>query len=169
MIAAGSHIRETTALDGSITIDLPDEKATAALAGRLAPLLRGGDVVAFRGDLGAGKTSLARALIRALGDPAEPVPSPTFTLVQTYSLPAFDLWHFDLYRLESAVDAFELDIEEAFAGGVSLIEWPDRLGRWLPERRLEIALNFTDDGESRRAVLSGCGDWAVRLASLRDD
>ena len=97
------------------------------------------------------------------------MPSPTFTLVQTYSLPAFDLWHFDLYRLESEEDAFELDIEEAFASGVSLIEWPDRLGRWLPDIRLDIALTFVDDGEARRAVLTGRGDWAERLASLHDD
>ena len=78
-------------------------------------MLRIGDVVALHGDLGAGKTCLARAVIQALGDPEEHVPSPTFTLVQTYDLPDFTLWHFDLYRLESADDAFELDIEEAFA------------------------------------------------------
>ena len=169
MIAAGSQMRETAATGGPVVVDLPDEKATISLAGQLAPLLRRGDVVALRGDLGAGKTSLARAVIRALGDADEAVPSPTFTLVQTYSLPAFDLWHFDLYRLESEEDAFELDIEEAFASGVSLIEWPDRLGRWLPDIRLDIALTFVDDGEARRAVLTGRGDWAERLASLHDD
>lgn len=169
MIAAGLHGRDAATPGGGIVVDLPDEAATAALAGRLAPLLRTGDVVALRGDLGVGKTSLARAVIRALGNPAEAVPSPTFTLVQTYALPAFDLWHFDLYRLESAEEAFELDIEEAFAGGVSLIEWPDRLGGWLPEIRLDIELHFSNDGESRRAVLIGRGDWPARLASLRDD
>lgn len=168
MTAAGPDIRETAAAV-RVAIALPDERATAALAGRLAPLLRRGDVVALRGDLGAGKTSLARAVIRALGDPAEAVPSPTFTLVQTYPLPAFDLWHFDLYRLESAEDAFELDIEEAFASGVSLIEWPDRLGRWLPDRHLDVELSFSNDGESRHAVLTGRGDWPARLAPLRDD
>ncbi|MEX2616025.1 MAG: tRNA (adenosine(37)-N6)-threonylcarbamoyltransferase complex ATPase subunit type 1 TsaE [Alphaproteobacteria bacterium] len=169
MIAAGSHGRNAATPDGRVIVDLPDETATAALAGRLAPLLRTGDIVALRGDLGAGKTSLARAVVHALGNPAEAVPSPTFTLVQTYALPAFDLWHFDLYRLESAEDAFELDIEEAFAGGVSLIEWPDRLGGWLPEIRLDIELHFSDDGESRWAILAGRGDWPARLAPLRDD
>ena len=153
-------------LPGSIAIDLPDEAATAGLAKKLAAMLRIGDVVALHGDLGAGKTCLARAVIQALGDPEEHVPSPTFTLVQTYDLPDFTLWHFDLYRLESADDAFELDIEEAFAAGVSLIEWPDRLGSWLPEAHLEIRLAITNDGNSRRAVFSGAGDWRGRLTPL---
>jgi len=147
-----------------VVVDLPNEAATARLAGRLARLLRPGDVVALRGELGAGKTSFARAAIRALGDEAEIVPSPTFTLVQTYDLPGFTLWHFDLFRLAAPEDAFELDIEEAFADGVSLIEWPDRLGQWLPAARLDIALAFA--GTGRRATMTGQGGWAARIARI---
>lgn len=102
--------------------DLPDEAATAALAQLLAPLLRQGDVLALQGDLGAGKTTFARALINALEGPVEEVPSPTFTLVQTYQRGELEIWHFDLYRLEDPEEAWELGIEEAFSEGVSLIE-----------------------------------------------
>jgi tRNA threonylcarbamoyladenosine biosynthesis protein TsaE len=151
----------------SLVIDLPREADTARLAGHLAVLLRPRDVVALHGGLGAGKTSLARAIIRNLGDCNEVVPSPTFTLVQMYDLPEFTLWHFDLFRLKAPQDAFELDIEEAFASGVSLIEWPDRLGQWLPAARLDIDLVFA--GAGRRATITGHGDWIARLATLNLD
>lgn len=146
--------------------DLPDAAATQALGAALAQRLKAGDVVALRGDLGAGKTELARGLIRALFGGDTEVPSPTFTLVQTYedeSIP-LSLWHFDLYRLEDPEEAFELGIEDAFAEAVSLIEWPERLGRHLPARRLDIALAQAGDG--RRATLSGGGDWPERLKGL---
>ena len=145
---------------------LPDAAATQALGAGLAPWLKTGDVVALHGDLGAGKTELARGLIRALFGADTEVPSPTFTLVQTYeadSVP-LSLWHFDLYRLEDPEEAFELGIEDAFAEAVSLIEWPERLGPYMPARRLEIALSHAGDG--RRATLSGGGDWPDRLKGL---
>ena len=147
------------------TIDLPDENATAALAARLAALARPGDVIALKGELGAGKTSLARAFIQARGGD-EDVPSPTFTLVQTYDLPGGAIWHFDLYRLRAAEDAWELGIEEAFDEGIALIEWPERLGGVLPARRLMVELAFAKEPSGRRATLSGVGDWAPRLAAL---
>ena len=148
------------------TVDLPDEAATAALAARVAALLRPGDVVALRGDLGAGKTAFSRAAIRALsGDPEEEVPSPTFTLVQTYDLPDFTLWHFDLYRLRGPEEVPELGWDEARDGGVALVEWPGRLGRLMPADRLEVALTIRGDG-ARRAELTGHGAWAGRLESL---
>jgi tRNA threonylcarbamoyl adenosine modification protein YjeE len=121
------------------TVDLGDEKATAALAARLAALARPGDLIALSGDLGAGKTSFARAFIGARGG-GESVPSPTFTLVQTYDLPGGAVWHFDLYRLRVAEEAWELGIEDAFESGISLIEWPEWLGALLPGRRLVVAL-----------------------------
>jgi tRNA threonylcarbamoyladenosine biosynthesis protein TsaE len=147
---------------------LEDEAATAALAGRVAQLARASDVLALAGDLGTGKTVFARAFIRALeGD--EEVPSPTFTLVQAYDAPAFTVYHFDLYRLESPDEAYELGIEDAFAEGVSLIEWPDRLGSLLPKERLDVAL-FQGAAETwRRAVLTGYGSWSVRLKELEFD
>jgi tRNA threonylcarbamoyladenosine biosynthesis protein TsaE len=144
------------------TIDLPDESATAALAARLAALARPGDVIALSGELGAGKTSFARAFIRARGGD-EAVPSPTFTLVQVYDLPQGAIWHFDLYRLRHAEEAWELGIEDAFHDGISLVEWPERLADLLPARRLRVALDFGPSPTARRAILSAGGAWAARL------
>ncbi len=144
-----------------IDLPLPDLAATEAFARRLAPHLAAGDVVALEGALGAGKTALARFVIAALAErggapvPKE-VPSPTFTLVQVYETGGAPVWHFDLYRLERPEDAVELDIEEAFASAVSLIEWPDKLGSNLPLEHLEVALSRTPDG-GRHARITGHG------------
>ena len=146
-------------------IELADEAATADLARRLAPSFKPGDVVALRGDLGAGKTSFARALIRALSgaDGAErEVPSPTFTLVQVYQSVAGPLYHFDLYRLEAPDQVVELGIDDAFADGISLVEWPDRLGGYLPRRHLRIELAAGAEKDSRVARLSGGAQWKDR-------
>lgn len=152
---------------------LTDLAATAAFARRLGPCLRAGDVLALHGDLGAGKTAFARALIQGLqarGGTVEEVPSPTFSLVQQYEIGGLLLWHFDLYRLASPEDAHELGIDEAFAEGISLIEWPDRLGALLPEQRLDIFLSVPDNAaydDSRRLLrLEAHGDWAERIANM---
>lgn len=151
-----------------VEIEIPDIAATEALAQRLAPLLRSGDIVTLSGDLGAGKTAFSRALIRTLSQPDTEVPSPTFTLVQTYDVSGFEIWHFDLYRLGTPEDAFELDIEEAFATGVSLIEWPERLGNYMPQTRLEIRFSFGDTSSSRHVKITGIGGWAARLAAFKN-
>ena len=148
-----------------VAIDLPDETATGVLAARLAALARPGDVIALRGDLGAGKTCFARAFIAARGGD-EAVPSPTFTLVQTYDLAGGTVWHFDLYRLCSPDEAWELGIEDAFRDGIALIEWPERLGSLLPRRHLLVALDFAAAPRARRVVLDGDGDWPARLAGI---
>ena len=140
---------------------LPDAAATAALARRVAALARPGDVIALKGELGSGKTFFARAFI---GE--EDVPSPTFTLVQIYDRPQGRIWHFDLYRLDAPEQAIELGIEEAFAGGISLIEWPERLGRLLPPERLEIALGFAAGPEAREATVAGSGRWAPLIGAI---
>ncbi len=146
---------------------LPDLGATARLAERLALVLAPGDVVALVGDLGAGKTELARALIRALtGDPDAEVPSPTFTLVQTYDLLEATVWHFDLYRLERPEDALELGIEDAFEEGICLVEWPDRLGSWLPRRAIILRLTADADGTRRCALLPGATAPPDRLTDV---
>ena len=125
---------------------LPDERATEALGATLAERLRIGDVVGLKGDLGAGKTTLARAIIRAAaGDPELIVPSPTFTLVEVYETPRGTFWHFDLYRLEAAEQVYELGWEEALAEGIALVEWPERLGKLLP-KHLSVTLEVADDG-----------------------
>lgn len=146
-------------------IDLPDEASTLALGAKLASLLEPGDVIALFGDLGAGKTTLARGLITSLVGTSEElleVPSPTFTLVQTYEVGDLAIYHFDLYRLESPNEIWELGWEEALDGGVSLIEWPERAGNLLPDERLEVNLCF--DGEARSAQFKGCSSWVRRLA-----
>jgi tRNA threonylcarbamoyladenosine biosynthesis protein TsaE len=145
-----------------IEMPLADLAATRALARALAGVLGRGDVVALSGALGAGKTELARFVILAraeaarLPPPAE-VPSPTYTLVQVYEAGAVPLWHFDLYRLERPDDALELAIEEAFADAITVIEWPDRLGPYMPDDRIEIALSRTGAGDARRAAITGIG------------
>ena len=149
-----------------IAIDLADEAATARLAARLAGLARQGDVIALAGDLGAGKTALARAFIRTLVGADEEVPSPTFTLVQTYDFDLGTLWHFDLYRLDRPDDALELGIEDAFAQGISLIEWPDRLGPFLPVDHLTVTLAPGPTKEARRALLEGGAAWTDRLKEI---
>ena len=118
--------------------------------------------------MGAGKTSFARAFIRARGGD-EGVPSPTFTLVQIYELRGGAVWHFDLYRLRAADEAWELGIEDAFREGISLVEWPERLGSLLPPRSLSVALDFGPAPTARRATLTPGGsgsEWVARLVDI---
>ena len=143
------------------SFDLPDLAATASLAERLAPHLKAGDVIAVRGGLGAGKTTFARALISALIGQETEVPSPTYTLVQTYDGPDFPIFHFDLYRLDDPDEVYELGWD-ATQDGLTLIEWPDRAGPHLPSWRLD--LGFEIAGDIRTARLEPHGeDWQTRL------
>lgn len=155
-----------------IEIDLAEVGKTALAAGILARLVRPGDVLALWGDLGAGKTTFARGFIAALRPDEDAVPSPTFTLVQTYPVSidghATDIWHFDLYRLKHAEEAYEIGIEEAFASGISLIEWPDRLGSLLPRTRLDVTLAPGSGPDSRRLILAGDKAWAARLGPAEE-
>jgi tRNA threonylcarbamoyladenosine biosynthesis protein TsaE len=138
----------------NFSFSLPDEAATERLGRALARRLRPRDVVALQGGLGVGKTTLARAILRAAaGDPALVVPSPTFTLVEVYDTSRGTFWHFDLYRLEGPDQVFELGWEEARAEGIALVEWAERLGRLLPRERLTVMLAVEGDG--RRADLQG--------------
>lgn len=125
-------------------------------------------MIALRGDLGSGKTSFARAFVRALGNGSEEVPSPTFTLVEIYQFANCDwaVWHFDLYRLARPDDVFELGFEEAVHDGVVLVEWPERLGGLLPGDRLDLTLSPGAAPERRVARLQGSARWTARLAEL---
>lgn len=151
-------------------ITLSDVSATKEFSARFAPLLRRGDVVAFDGALGAGKTELCRSIIHALGL-SDDVPSPTFTMVQTYE-PAPDdqvtptIWHMDMYRLESPQDSLELGIEEAFEDAVSLIEWPAKLGSYLPAGFLTLRLEIAVDGKTRNLTIIGDTVWKARLGKI---
>ena len=142
--------------------DLANPAATDSFGRGLAALARPGDIFALEGPLGSGKTALARAFIRALTAESEDVPSPTFTLVQTYETKAGPLYHFDLYRLEAPEEAVELDIDDAFAEGISLVEWPDRLGGLLPRRRLRVILAQGAEKDARIVTIEGDEAWKER-------
>jgi len=148
-----------------LILDLADEAATQILGAQLARFVRAGDVLALHGDLGAGKTTLARAFVRALTTPDEDVPSPTFTLVQTYDTTIAPLWHFDLYRLEHPEDVYELDFDDACCD-ICLIEWPGRLGSLLPKKRLDVVMEIAPNPVGRRATLSPTGHWVHDLEHL---
>jgi tRNA threonylcarbamoyladenosine biosynthesis protein TsaE len=144
------------------TILLPDLDATLRLAGRLAACARRGDIFALTGPLGSGKTELARAFIRRLTSAAEEVPSPTFTLLQRYDSAQGPIFHFDLYRLETPEQSFELGIDDAFADGICLIEWSERLGGLLPRRHLSIELAAGAALTERVARITGGEAWKER-------
>ena len=136
----------------SASLFLPDEAATDGLAKRLAPKLNAGDTLLLSGPIGAGKTHFSRALIRAcLGADTE-VPSPTFTLIQTYEGHGPEIWHADLYRLSHPDEVIELGLEAAFSTGICLVEWPDRLGDLTPATALN--LTFAVEGEGRRVMFT---------------
>lgn len=154
---------DTVFLDLRLT--LADETATVALAEDLAAILHVGDVVALVGDLGAGKSTLARAMIRALADnDALEAPSPTFTLVQAYALPRLTVSHYDLYRLSEASELDELGFDEALREGAALVEWPDRAEDRLPEDMLVVALGAGATAGERVVRMTGPAEaWGARL------
>lgn len=128
-------------------VESKSEEETAGFAQAFARSLRAGDTICLHGNLGMGKSVFARALIRTLtGNPEQEVPSPTFTLLQTYDTPMGEVWHFDLYRLKDPEEVYELGWEEALAGTISIIEWPERLGYLLPADRIDIHLSATPRG-----------------------
>lgn len=149
-------------------IVLPDLAATRRLAEALASLLRPGDVVTLSGELGAGKTEFVRAAIRALAGADIEVPSPSFTLIQRYPLPGFELWHADFYRLAGPGELGELGLEEAFGDGVVFVEWPERAMNELPADRLELEFCFAPElGENARLVRLRAGpSWRTRVPLL---
>ncbi|HEY5107163.1 MAG TPA: tRNA (adenosine(37)-N6)-threonylcarbamoyltransferase complex ATPase subunit type 1 TsaE [Caulobacteraceae bacterium] len=136
------------------------EADTAHLGAAIGAELARGEAVCLSGPLGAGKSVLARGLIRKLCPGEGDVPSPTFTLVQTYDGGAFPIAHFDLYRLLRADEVFELGLDEALRHGAAVIEWAERLGRHLPANRIDV--DIAPDGEARRARLSCHGAWEGR-------
>ena len=152
----------------SIELKCHDPAATQRLGFLLARHLRAGDVVALAGDLGAGKSVLARAIITCLCPEEDDIPSPTFTLVQTYEPQSGGtIMHFDLYRLEMPEEALDLGIEDAFVDAICLIEWPQRLGPFLPRTALAVSLSAIDGASDARMIsIAGGGRWADLLDEL---
>lgn len=156
----------TTSGTSSFSVALPDEHATQRLAIDIANALQGGDLITLSGDLGAGKTTFARALIRYLaGDSTIEVPSPTFTLMQSYDLPQFQVFHADLYRLSGSAELAELGFDDLPENAVVLVEWPDRAAGFLPADRLDITLTLSPKLklEFRHARVTGYGAMGPRV------
>ena len=151
---------------GPVEFDITDLSRMAALARAVAGQAGTGDFIGLIGELGSGKTAFAREFIRARSDPSEEVPSPTFNLVLVYAFPGVVIWHFDLYRLRVPEETVELGLEDALAEGISLVEWPDRFGYFIPDVRLDIEFRHAPDGGVRTVVLTGSGDWAGRLEDI---
>jgi len=145
-----------------VKIFLSDETATDSFGALLANTLAPGDVLFLSGGLGAGKSSLARAIIQSRMlkyNTQEDVPSPTYTLVQQYSLPDCDIWHADLYRLSDGSECDELGLLDAFESDICLIEWPDVLGDLKPAKRIEITLDIPSDQIGRNLNMHAIGNW----------
>jgi tRNA threonylcarbamoyl adenosine modification protein YjeE len=151
---------------GALDLRLPDDDATARLGDDIAAVIRPGDLVGLSGGLGAGKTSLARALIRAVADdPAHEAPSPTFPIRIDHELKRLTISHVDLYRLGSAEELEQIGIAEALERGALLVEWPELLPPDLSDNRLDIRLDIA--GAARHAAIAGAGTWPERLARTR--
>ena len=160
------------------SLSLSSEAETLALGAALAKRAVRGDVITLSGTLGAGKTVLARGFIRerlrqapgkTLGqtlNQATDIASPTFTLVHVYDTVTPEIWHFDWYRLEHPDEVQELGLDDAFATGLSLIEWPDKAAAWLPRDRLDITLSVNPKTEQRVATLEAGSSWSGRLENL---
>jgi tRNA threonylcarbamoyl adenosine modification protein YjeE len=154
----------------TFSLALLNETATAHLMADLALLIGPGDVVTLSGDLGAGKTAAARALIRYLaGDDALEVPSPTFTLAQSYELAAFSVVHADLYRINDPAELEEIGLSPLPEGNLALIEWPERAAGALPNDRIDIALSHRPalGSSARAAEITGYGKAAAQVARLK--
>jgi tRNA threonylcarbamoyladenosine biosynthesis protein TsaE len=149
-----------------LSLSFPTAEVTTRHAQSLARVLNAGDVILLSGEVGAGKTHFARALIQSLLETPEDVPSPTFTLVQTYETPKGEIWHADLYRLSSTQEIEELGLTEAFDHAICLVEWPDRLGALMPENALHLHLEDGADENARHATLRWTDDkWKDKLTA----
>lgn len=160
--------RRMSETGGAVRV-LPDAEATARLAREVALFARAGDLIALSGDLGAGKTTFARAFIRALANnEATEVPSPTFTLVQTYDETRIRVLHCDLYRVSSPDGTEELGLEDALADSIVLVEWPENAGDTLPRSRLDISFSQHGHGRHAQMIATGADDWASRLHRMEE-
>lgn len=160
-MATACHPSTTAALD------LASEAETQALGHALAGVLGVGDTVLLSGGLGAGKSALARAVVRAcLSAPEAEVPSPSYTLINVYETPSVQIWHGDLYRLTAPEEVGELGLEDAFDHALVLLEWPERLGEACPARHLQLGLTVTGEHTRRVEIAARGPGWQAVLAAL---
>ena len=154
--------------DRQLSLSLSSAAATARRAVELAGHLAAGDVILLSGKVGAGKTHFARALIQSLLPRIEDVPSPTFTLVQTYDTDRAEIWHADLYRLTSTLEIEELGLADAFESAICLVEWPDRLGDLTPDDALSVLIEDDGEEDARRLIATWSEPkWQSKLAGWR--
>ncbi|WP_317056420.1 tRNA (adenosine(37)-N6)-threonylcarbamoyltransferase complex ATPase subunit type 1 TsaE [Roseovarius rhodophyticola] len=154
----------------STNITLPDPEATGALARRLAVFLEPGDTLLMSGEIGAGKTFFARELLSEILPVPEDIPSPTFTIVQAYETTRGDVWHVDLYRLETKSEVVELGLLEAFSDMICLVEWPDRLGDMAPDSALNLAFSSGMHEEDRNLLITWQDTrWDSLMNEIADD
>lgn len=148
-----------------VSLRVVSEADTVQIAETVASIARRGDIIALSGDLGSGKTAFARGFIRALAGREQDVPSPTFTLLQIYETDSTPIYHFDLYRIETPSEVWELGFDEAPAEGIVLIEWPERLGPLTPADRLAVTISIpAGAGETERHIaIAGGASWGERL------
>ena len=144
-----------------------NESDTKALARKIADIAKIGDIFALYGTLGMGKSVFSRAFIQHLSNASE-VPSPTFTLLQLYECKKFDIYHYDMYRIKSPEEIFELGIEDAFYSGVSLIEWPEKIEKYLPSNVIKIQFNPTGENSRQILISSENSDWLQRMRGLKN-
>lgn len=151
----------------SHTVTTYSSEETSKFAQHVASQLRVGDVILLSGEIGAGKTHFARCLIRSLLDGPEDIPSPTFTLVQTYETKEFEIWHSDLYRLSDIYEIEELGLTEAFQSAVCLVEWPDRLGSFTPKGALHVRISTDAQNDTRYWSMEWKNaKWTAKLKGL---
>lgn len=153
-------------MENSSVIICKDEKQTISFGRKLAKIAQVGDCFALFGTLGMGKSVLARSFIQELTS-ADEVPSPTFTLVQSYETPDFEIYHFDLYRIKSAEEVYELGMEDALYQGVSLIEWPEKMGGYLPRDIFKIIITPYSSGR-KIEIITTSAEKFNRLSYLQD-
>jgi len=145
---------------------IPSADAMTELGQQFSTVLKSKDTVLLEGDIGAGKTHFARAVLQSLMDMPEDVPSPTFTLIQTYHLSIGTVWHADLYRLTDSYEIIELGLEDAFDTDICLVEWPDRLGTLAPSSALLIEFQTDPDDSRVLTFKAATGAWQTRLEGL---
>ena len=152
----------------TFTIQEINEIEICKLAGNLASLSLIGDIITLSGDLGVGKTVFARAFIKALKYEGH-VPSPTFTLLQTYEIQPVQISHFDFYRVERPEEIFELGVEDLFFSGISLIEWPEKMGKFKPKDCLDLVLSYskTEPKTNRSLSLEYMVNWSERIKTIK--